>query len=229
MWRNPTPSPPRVRAIPAGRLLADLGSGVVVIGVAEGLRGGKEVSNCRPPLAVLNTDTLVHRAFIEDHLDPDSSDGPCGDLPPVGDDGVEAANFDGPINGNHKQVRGSIDVPEGTRLLRVTMNGSLATNAGANNFDLFVGAGAAPSPSNFTCADTQPASYGACEIPSPASGKWYVLAQRITGSGTVQLTATLFADRAPSPTPTATDTPTRASDGDTAAAGGMRRRLRRRR
>ena len=36
-----------------------------------------------------------------------------------------------------------------------------------------------------------------------------MLAQRVTGSGTVQLTATLFEDRAPSPTPTATDTPTR--------------------
>ena len=53
------------------------------------------------------------------------------------------------LNGNHKQVRGSIDVPEGTRLLRVTMNGSLGTNAGPNNFDLFIGAGAAPSAGDF--------------------------------------------------------------------------------
>jgi hypothetical protein len=94
-------------------------------------------------------------------------------------------------------------------LLRVAMNGSLATNAGRNNFDLFIGAGAVPSATNFTCADTRAISYGACEIASPAAGEWHVLAQRVTGSGTVQLTATLFQDRAPSPTPTATDTPSR--------------------
>lgn len=189
-----------------GPLLADLGSGLVVTGVATGARGGDGLSECEGPLALINTDTFVHRAFIEDQLAPDASHGPCGDLPPVGGSGVDVQTFLGEVDARRVEFRDSVDVPAGTRLLRVTMNSELVSDAGQNNFDLFIKAGAPPSPSDFDCSDTRGVSYGACEIAAPQAGKWYVLAERVAGEGTVQLTATRFESLPSSPTPTHTPT-----------------------
>jgi hypothetical protein len=60
-----------------------------------------------------------------------------------------------------------------------------------------------------SAVDVRGVSYGACEIAAPQAGKWYALAQRVAGEGTVQLTATLFESLPSSPTPTVTYTPTR--------------------
>ena len=175
--------------------------------MATGARGGEGASACQGVLGLINTDTFVHRSFIEDQLAPDSSDALCGDLPPVGSSGVNVQTSIGEIDSRRVQFRDSFDVPAGKAVLRVTINSELVGDAAQNNFDLFIKAGSPPSPSDFDCSDTRAVSFGACEIPAPQAGKWYVLAQRLAGEGTVQLTATLF-DSAP-PTPTRTYTPTR--------------------
>src|SRR5262249_22352519 len=58
-------------------------------------------------------------------------------------------------------------------------------------------AGTEPTTTSYTCADTGASAVGVCEIPSPQSGGWHVLAHRVTGSGEVQVTATSFGAAAP--------------------------------
>ncbi len=196
-----------------GPLLVDFGMGPVVAAVASGGRGGLGVLNCQPPFVAYYTDVLRHRAFVEEQLGPDSADGPCGDLPPVGAPGTVVRTFRGDLTASDPEFRSSFEVPVGTDLLRVTMNGVLATDAGRNNFDLYVKPGSPPSTTDSECADTRDSAYGSCEVTSPAAGTWHALARHVAGHGELQLTATLFDDPnrqdSPSPTPTATREPTR--------------------
>lgn len=196
-----------------GPLLIDMNEEVVIGGIASGLRGGPGILACQPPMTAYYSDAFVSRDFIEDNLAPDG-DAPCGTLPVVGGPGMEAHNFIGVLAADSPELRESFDVPVGTDLLRVMMNGVLATDAGRNNFDLFIREGSPPSTTESSCSDTGAAAIGSCEISAPRPGRWYVLARHLAGAGQVQITASLFDDptlQAPTNTPTATATSTATS------------------
>ena len=194
-----------------GPLLVDFGSGPVVAGVAAGVEGGLGILGCLPPFDDIWTDAFRYRSFIVDQAGDDLGVDPCGDLPPVGSPGTAAYTFLGALSDGAREVRDSFEVPPGAQLLRVTMNGVLATDAGRNNFDLYVRAGSPAAAGNSDCADTRDSAFGVCDITAPIVGTWHVLASRVAGNGEVQMTATIFYDPdAPTATAstTATNTPT---------------------
>jgi hypothetical protein len=68
-----------------------------------------------------------------------------------------------------------------------------AHDDGIANFDLFVKRGSAPTTTSYDCARRGSGQFGACEFPSPAAGTWHVLVQRVSGTGSYQVTASAFA------------------------------------
>jgi trypsin len=190
-----------------GPLLVDFGAGPLISGVQSGINGfGGSV--CIPPFTGFSTDVFQHRSFIQDEAGADLGVRQCGDLPPVGSPDVGVHTFLGRLSAGNPELRGSFEVPAGTQLLRVTMNGVLATDRGRNNFDLFLKAGAPPTAVDFDCADTIPSALGVCEVSAPATATWHVLAEHLAGEGDLQITATLFID--PNAPPTSpVQTPTR--------------------
>lgn len=195
-----------------GPLLVDFGDGPVVAAVASGVHGLGGLT-CTPPFVSYYSDVFRYRRFITDESAGDLGEQQCGDLPPVGSPNVLVHSARGELDSGAPEFRQAFDVPPGTTLLRVTMNGVLATDLGRNNFDLYVKPASPPSTSDYQCADTRSSAFGACEIAAPVAGTWHVLARQVAGSGELQITTTLFGGSAeatatPSPTPTRTRAPT---------------------
>jgi Trypsin len=193
-----------------GPLLVDLGAGPMVAGTLS--FGAPE---CVPPYDGIFSAVLPWRSFLETAAGDDLGRARCGDLPAVGAAGVTIHTFDGELTSTVDEIRGDFEVAPETAVLRVTLNGVLRTDHGRNNFDLFVEQeGASSTP---ICSDTNDLAIGACEIVLPSAGSWHVRARRITGSGEVQLTATLFGGR-PTPTPSPSP-PAIQATGTTGSAG----------
>lgn len=174
-----------------GPLFVDLGDGPVVAGITS----GGESFSCEPPDQVFDTDVYVARDWIEAQLTADTTES-CDDLPLLGTAEANTASATAALTSVAPELKLDFNVPFGTRLLRIALNGQEISGEGfhqvENDFDLFGRADSTPA-EELDCLDTTPGVYGACEIASPAVGSWHVTATRVEGSGTAQITVTLFA------------------------------------
>jgi hypothetical protein len=189
-----------------GALLIDFGSGDVLAGLVSG--GGRliEAENrffCHiPPNPGFGTNLFVNRAWIESVAGADLTNARCGALPQLGQPGAAALSFSGQLSPSAAQGVHSFEVPAGTALMFVTLNGDRSgdlTN-GVNDFDLYVKAGSPPSTAVYDCRSFLPDTFEACKFVNPPPGTWYVLADRFVDplngvggpGGEYQITATLF-------------------------------------
>ncbi len=174
-----------------GPLFADFGGGVALAGVTS---GGNSL-NCLAPDLGFDTDVFVNRAWILDAAGQDLGTASCAG-PTAGNAPTTTVSTGGQLDWATPQARMTFDVPAGTTLVRIGLNGQIGSATfpdGPNDFDVFVRAGSPPSADNFDCSDTNPTSFGFCEVSSPRAGTWHVLVQRAEGDGAFQLTATTFA------------------------------------
>lgn len=176
-----------------GPLFVDLGGGPVVAGVTS----GSYSFDCEPPDTSFDSDVSGYHTWIETTAGVALESESC-ELPAAGTSGTQILTASGELSAAHPEAAMQLTVPAGTTSLRVALNGQLGTGAGfstsANDYDLYLRAGSAPSAVVYDCADTNGTTFGYCEIPSPAAGSWNVLVRRNQGAGTYQLTATLFTE-----------------------------------
>jgi hypothetical protein len=171
-----------------GPLFVDLGAGTTLAGITS----GGAVSACQIAGFSFDTDVFVYSSFLRQQAGLDLSSAACGDGPQVGDPAVTTLPFSGTAA---YQAEPSFEVPPGTKLLRVGLNG-----AGSGDADLYVAPGAPATPANAVCASAFLGSLEYCEIPDPAPGTWYALVNATGGPVDYQLTVTLLPeDPAPPP------------------------------
>jgi hypothetical protein len=170
-----------------GPLFIDFGEGEMVAGVTSGGTG-----DCHLDDRSWDTDVFVNRSWIQETAADDIDNASCGALPVVGPDDVTVIGRSGRIDIDNSEKRHSFNVPADTQLLRVVLNGEQALVA--NDFDLYVRAGQAPTVADYDCRPYIAGNFEACEFTDPAAGIWHVLVRRFAGSGgEYQLTSTLFA------------------------------------
>ncbi len=174
-----------------GPLFVDFGTGPLLAGITS----GGNTSDCLPPDIGFDTDVFVNRSWIQDTAGSDLTTQSC-DLAAVGSGGVTTTSTTGQFTTASSGASLSVDVPAGTSLLRVALNGQLGfgTRPGSdsNDFDLFLRYGNQPTAQTFDCADTNPTTFGFCEIAAPQAGTWHVLVRRNSGAGAYQVTTTQF-------------------------------------
>ncbi|MBI3784470.1 MAG: trypsin-like serine protease [Deltaproteobacteria bacterium] len=178
-----------------GPLFADLGAGPVLAGITSG--GNSQ--DCLAPDVGFDSDVFVNRAWIVATTGSDLGSASCG-LPAIGSAATAAVATTGQVSSTSPRASSQFEVPAGTRVLRVALNGQLGSTLGLSNatdFDLYVRAGSAASTAAYDCADTNSSPFGFCEIQSPQAGTWHVLVNRAQGDGTFQLTATTYSDNTP--------------------------------
>lgn len=168
-----------------GPLFVDLGGGDVVAGVTS----GGSSSSCLALDHSYDANVFPYAAWIRERAGADLGQARCGGLAQVGEPGARVRGFTGSLGGPTPEGRHTIEVPAGATLLRVGMN---ASEAGNNDFDLYVKAGSPPTTSSFDCAANGANQWGFCAFAAPAAGTWHVLVRRFKGSGVWQTTATLF-------------------------------------
>jgi hypothetical protein len=168
-----------------GPLFIDFGAGLTLAGVTSGGSG----ANCLPVDNSFDADVYYYAAWIAGEAGADLGASVCGATPQIGDAETSVYAGDGTLSSGNPQGVHAFTVPAGTVELRVTMNGS---EAGSNDFDLYVKAGSAPTTLNFDCKADGINQYGACAFANPAPGTWYAMINRYAGSGEYQVTAVSF-------------------------------------
>ena len=137
----------------------------------------------------------------------------CGDLPDVFSYFIPLVYFCDPVlsGGNPQPVCGPIDVPKGTKAMRVNLNGEFSVDG-----DLYVAHDRQPTTSDYDCRPFQPGSFESCEfrqgstpfngvlqkdlsapeaISAVSTGEWWVMVDLFDGTtGKVQVTITMFPD-----------------------------------
>jgi hypothetical protein len=163
--------------------------------VLAGVGSAGESFSCLAPDRSNNTDVFRHREWIEALAGDDLGAVPCPLFPGVVTPGDVSVAEVGTLSVFTPQVRKQIEVPAGTPLLRVALNGEVVTPTGfpANDFDLFVRAGVPPTEDEFDCADLRAGTFAFCEVSNPVAGSWHILVQHVAGVGQFQLTGTSFA------------------------------------
>jgi hypothetical protein len=168
-----------------GPLFIDLGPGPVVAGVTSG--GTSE--NCLPTDQSFDANVYFYRTWIQGQGGADLANEACGDLPQVGASTVDIFSAVGQLGNGTLQGMHSFTIPGAALALHVTMN---AEDDGSADFDLYVKAGSAPTTSDYDCMRDGLGQLAHCEFTEPAGGEWYLLVDRYRGSGSYQLTATMF-------------------------------------
>jgi len=169
-----------------GPLLVDRGGAMVVAGVTSG--GTRD--DCLAGDRSWDTSVAQYRDWIAAQVPEPLDAVACGTGPQAGGPLTTVIGLVGELAAPALGVTHTIDVPAGTKRLRITMNAE-ETPAGAD-FDLLAEAGREPSAESAPCQGRQPNQYAACEIVAPPSGPWFVRVARVRGSGRYQVTATLF-------------------------------------
>ncbi len=159
--------------------------------VLAGITSGGNAEDCLPLDESYDANVFHYRSWITTKTGADLGGEACGAFPPVGSAPTTVETFAGSLSSAAPQSHHSIEVPAGTSVLRVTMNGS---EEGGADFDLYVRAGAQASSSNFDCKHAGANQVAACEFTNPAPGTWWLLVQRYAGDDAFQATATLFSD-----------------------------------
>jgi len=176
-----------------GPLFINFGSGDQVAGLTSGGEPGC-LSNSRS----WDDSVFNDRAWVQTEAGADLDHTTCGDLPQAGSAGSEITAASGELSPTQTEGRSTFEVPAGTQLLRVALNGADADTTlrphRLNDFDLFVKAGSPPTTSDYDCRDVGAAPYGFCEINTPTAGTWHVLVNWVEGGrGIYQVTTTTFA------------------------------------
>jgi hypothetical protein len=176
-----------------GALFADLGDGPLLAGV---ISGGSAFA-CTAPDLPFNTDVFVHRDWIMAEAGDDLGSRPCGNQAPIDVPPSQRFERSGSLSPSTPESALTITVPQRIGTLRATLNSQLTAGVGPsstdNDFDLYVASGNSAGPQHFDCRDIDPSGFGACVIASPVPGPWTVVARRIQGEGTFQMTVTLLA------------------------------------
>ena len=174
-----------------GPLLADLGAGPTLAGVTS----GGDVSACQISGFSFDTDVFVVHDWLRQQTGIDLSSTQCGDGPQVGDPDATTLYFSSAFT---SQIQKSFQVPAGTKLLRVGLNGSDSSPLG-----LQVNPFSPPSGTNAACTSADPfgGSFQYCELPDPPPGTWFALVDAGNASVTYQLTATLLPEDPAPPIP----------------------------
>lgn len=168
-----------------GPLFVQSDCGFPVVGVTSiGLNG-----TCLTPDLSADASVLSHATFITAQGGSDLTNQTCGSLSHVGDTNTTANAFTGEVTSGSPQATHSFVVPNGTAELRVAFN---AVDDGPSNFDVYIRRGSAPTTAVFDCAHTGSNQFGYCEFGNPTADTWFVLVNRVSGSGTYQVTATTF-------------------------------------
>ncbi len=168
-----------------GPLYIDLGAGDVLAGVTS----GGVAEECLAPATAFDANIYAYRDWIQAQGLADLGNQTCGDLAQVGTPGVTVVGFSGDVSAGVPEGRHQFVVDPETVHLVVTMN---ASEAGSNDFDLFVKFGAPAATNDWDCRATGGNNWGSCEFASPSAGSWHVLVNRYDGDGTYQTTATAF-------------------------------------
>jgi hypothetical protein len=166
-----------------GPLLIDLGAGPVLAGTTS----GGFSTTCLPSDHSYDANLFVYREWIATTAGGDLGTGGCGGIPAVGEPGATATGFAGDLSAARSFAAHSVGVAPGTSELRVGLNGS---ERPGRDFDLYVRAGAPPSPDAWDCSATGPGQYGFCRIADPQPGSWHLRAERAAGDGFFQLVVT---------------------------------------
>jgi hypothetical protein len=170
-----------------GPLLADLGAGATLVGVTS----GGALAGCQIDGFSFDTDVFVYRDFLRQQAGVDLSSATCGDGAQVGDPTVDTLSFGGTAALSSQR---SFQVPPGTKLLRVGLNGG-----GAGDADLYLAPGAPPTGATAVCISAFVGSFEYCEVPDPAPGLWYALVDATGSAVDYQLTVTLLPEDPPPP------------------------------
>lgn len=174
-----------------GPLFINFGSGDQV----AGLTSGGEPS-CATNSRSWDDSVFNDRAWVQTEAGADLGNTTCGDLPQAGNAGTQITAASGQLSSTQTEGRSTVEVPAGTHLLRVALNGADAgtvmRHTVLNDFDLYIKAGSPPTTTDYDCRDIGAAPYGFCEITAPTAGTWHVLIDWVDGSGTYQVTATTF-------------------------------------
>ncbi len=180
-----------------GPMLVDFGSGSVVAGV---MASGTS-AECTAPDEAWNTDVAAERSWIEAIGGSDLNKTKCGDLPQATKSGSTTLGATNSLDGTTNSFVANFDVPAGTGLLRLALNGEEFASSPAPDFDLYIKAGSPPSESDFDCASEGPGILEFCEVQQPQAAKWHVLVRQRTGAARFQVTASYFTKAASICTP----------------------------
>lgn len=197
-----------------GPLFVDEGLGRVVAGLTKGAvydpQGQPDY--CLPPVQPYDTRVARHHAWLESmaaatgavdleqkqcgalaELPEEVESLPCDGLPWSPGDASRTCGFHGALeDGLAPQAQHMFRVPPETAVLRVALNG-IASQTGEVDTDLYLRAGAAPTPVVHDCSATASGNLGFCEIPDPEPGSWYVLVDQVAGTGEYQVSVSMFA------------------------------------
>lgn len=181
---NPGENSNTCNADSGGPLYVDIGGTEVVAGITSGGSNG----SCLPIDRSYDANVFNYSGWIATTAGPDIDNTSCGVLPVVGGGSASVAyildDVTSPGNNNDNHT---IDVPAGTGLLRVAMNGL----DDGSDFDMSV---AGPPGDAATCTRNGGGQYAACEFSDPAAGPWMVSITRVSGGGIYQLVTTQFPD-----------------------------------
>ena len=187
-WNSALPYSNTCEGDSGGPLLVDLGAGTTLAGVTT----GGDATTCQVAAYSFDTDVFVLRDWIRQQAGVELDATGCGDGAQLGDAAVTSLALTGTASSQDER---SFQVPVGTQVLRVGLNG-----AGAGNADLYLNPGVPPTPPQAACSSTGIDSFEYCEISSPAPGTWYALVNATGGAVDYQLTvAMLPQDPAPPP------------------------------
>lgn len=175
-----------------GPLFVASGDGLALAGVTSGALGPGS-ADCSAPVQGVESDVFVDHAWIAAQAGDALGQPSCGDAPNAGSAAAPTAGVAGTLDAAHPESRFTFEVPAGTGTLQVQLN---AERDPATDFDLYVRHGGPASPASFDCQSRQPGTAPeGCTLEAPAPGTWHLTAQRVTGAGLFQLTATAFAER----------------------------------
>jgi hypothetical protein len=174
-----------------GPMFISSGGALLLAGATSG-GVGPGAADCSAPVQGVFSDVFAARAWIEAQTAGDLGQATCGGLPSAGSPSAPwsfAADF---LSVAQPERTYTIQVPPGTRNLTVTLN---AESYFANDFDLLVRRGAAPTPLANDCASLDVLSLEVCSIANPQPGTWFLQALHFDGQGRFQLTATTFLEQ----------------------------------
>jgi len=183
-----------------GPLFVDQAGVRVVAGITKGaiLSSG----SCIPPVEAYDTNVFRHHAWIAQtaaaqgaidlsvtqcgqvsQVEEDAAAETCLGLPWEPGEAARVCGFDGEVTTTLPQQQHAFQVPESSRSLRVSLNGtSRVTNP--VNVNLYVRAGAPPTTTVYDCAGVATGNFASCGFDAPQAGPWYLLLVRAAGPNT---------------------------------------------
>jgi len=159
-----------------------------LVGVTSGAVG-VGAHDCTAPHQEQYTDVYTDRAWIQTQAGADLAQPACGGLPSAGTSLAPFAGGSGILSSANPSTSFTFEVPSGTLSLNVILNADVEST----DFDLYIKSGSTATPNNFDCkSEFRGISIERCQVPSPTPGTWSLTANRFSGDGIFQMTATAF-------------------------------------